>query len=181
MSDDNQGDQAFRKDSLLGRWPELTHGGALSFLRRKYTDDMTNVDVMVSGIPYDGATTYRSGARLGPRAIRAASVQLAELLAFPFGFDPFECLAVADMGDCFVDPHYPEDIIAPISQRFWMRVRRRCRWVATTSSPIQSCARWPNIMVRWRYCTLTPTPTPGKTMANAWITDPCFYAPRTKA
>ena len=114
MSDDNQGDQAFRKDSLLGRWPELTHGGALSFLRRKYTDDMTNVDVMVSGIPYDGATTYRSGARLGPRAIRAASVQLAELLAFPFGFDPFECLAVADMGDCFVDPHYPEDIIATI-------------------------------------------------------------------
>ncbi len=114
MSDEGQGDQAFRKDSLLGRWPELTHGGALSFLRRKYTDDLTGVDVAVSGIPYDCATTYRPGARLGPRAVREASVQLAELLAFPFGFDPFDSIAVADIGDCFVDPHYPDEIINTI-------------------------------------------------------------------
>ncbi|PHS79347.1 MAG: agmatinase [Rhodospirillaceae bacterium] len=114
MSDEKNGDQAFRKGSLLGRWPELTYGGALSFLRRNYTDDLSGVDVAVSGIPYDGAVTYRSGARLGPRAIRAASVQLAELPSFPFGFDPFETLAVADMGDCFVDPHYPETIITTI-------------------------------------------------------------------
>jgi len=114
MSNTDSGDQAFRKDGLLGRWPELTHGGALSFLRRKYTDDLTGVDVVVSGIPYDGAVTYRSGARLGPRAIRAASVQLAELMAFPFGFDPFDSIAVSDMGDCFVDPHYPDDVIATI-------------------------------------------------------------------
>lgn len=116
MSDDtqNQGDQAFRKNSLYGRWPELTHGGALSFLRRKYTDDLNGVDVAVSGIPYDCATTYRSGARLGPRAVRAASVQLSELLAFPFGFDPFETLAVVDTGDCFVDAHYPGQVIGNI-------------------------------------------------------------------
>ena len=114
MSSDKQGDQAFRKSDLYGRWPELTHGGVLSFLRRKYTDDLTGVDVAVSGVPYDCATSYRPGARLGPRAIRAASVQLAELLAFPFGFDPFDTLAVADCGDCFVDPHLPDTIIETI-------------------------------------------------------------------
>lgn len=114
MSDEQRGDQAFRKDNIYGRWPELTHGGALSFMRRKYTDDLSGVDVAVSGIPYDCATTYRSGARLGPRAVRAASVQLAELLAFPFGFDPFEHLAVTDCGDCFVDAHYPDTIIQTI-------------------------------------------------------------------
>ena len=114
MSDQDHGDQAFRKDSLYGRWPELTHGGALSFLRRKYTDDLTGADVAVSGIPYDCATTYRPGARLGPRAIRAASVQLAELKAFPFGFDPFDHLAVIDSGDCFVDSHYPAQVIETI-------------------------------------------------------------------
>ncbi|MCR4377880.1 MAG: agmatinase [Rhodospirillales bacterium] len=114
MSNEDTGDQAFLKNDPLGRWPELTHAGALSFLRRKYSRDLKGIDVAVSGIPYDGAVTYRSGARLGPRAIRAASVQLAELKAFPFGFDPFATLAVADMGDCFVDPHYPEVVIPTI-------------------------------------------------------------------
>ena len=114
MSNGENGDQAFRKDGLLGRVPEMTYGGALSFLRRKYTRDLTGADVAVSGVPYDGAVTYRSGARLGPRAIRAASVQLAELKAFPFGFDPFDWLSVVDYGDCFIDPHHPDSVVAAI-------------------------------------------------------------------
>lgn len=120
MTDDQnygeEGDQAFLKDDLYGRWPEMTYGGALSFLRRKYSRDLTGVDVAVSGVPYDNAVTYRSGSRLGPRAIRAASVQLAELKAFPFGFDPFETLAVVDYGDCFMDPHHPETVVDSIEK-----------------------------------------------------------------
>ena len=92
----------------------MTYGGALSFLRRRYTRDLSGADVAVSGVPYDSAVTYRPGARLGPRAIRAASVQLAELKAFPFGFDPFDTLAVVDYGDCFVDPHHPETVVETI-------------------------------------------------------------------
>ena len=108
------GDRAFRADSLLGRGHEMTYGGALSFLRRKYTRDLAGVDVVVSGVPYDCSVTYRAGCRLGPRAIREASVQLAELKAFPFGFDPFDHLAVADYGDCFIDPGHPETVEAAI-------------------------------------------------------------------
>ena len=107
---DKTGDFAFRSDQAKGRWHEMTYGGALSFLRRRYTRDLAGVDVTVSGVPYDAAVTYRSGARLGPRAIRAASVQLAELDAFPFGFDPFDTLSVVDAGDCMLDPHHPETI-----------------------------------------------------------------------
>ncbi len=92
----------------------MTYGGALSFLRRRYSRDLTGVDVAVSGVPFDGAVTNRPGARLGPRAIRAASTQLAELKAFPFGFDPFDTLAVVDYGDCFIDPHHPETVVAAI-------------------------------------------------------------------
>ena len=95
-------DQAFVKSDNRGRWVENTYGGAVSFLRRRYTRDLTDVDVAVTGIPFDCAVTYRPGARLGPRAIRAASVQLAELKAFPFGFDPFDTLSVVDYGDCFL-------------------------------------------------------------------------------
>jgi agmatinase len=62
---------------------------------------------VISGIPFDTAVTYRSGARLGPRAIRAASVQLAELHPFPWHFQPFDHLAAIDAGDAFLDPHHP--------------------------------------------------------------------------
>ena len=103
-------DHAFRAESNLGRSTEMTYGGALSFLRRRYTRDLAGVDVAVTGVPYDASVTHRPGCRLGPGAIRAASVQLAELKAFPFGFDPFETLAVVDYGDCFVDPHHPASV-----------------------------------------------------------------------
>jgi len=103
MTEDFEGDQAFRARSLHGRQPELTYGGALSFLRRRYTRDIAGADVVVSGIPFDLSVGHRPGARFGPAAIRAASVQLAELDAFPWGFDPFAHLAVADGGDCQVD------------------------------------------------------------------------------
>jgi hypothetical protein len=75
-------DLAVHRQSHRGHEPENTFGGVLSFLRRTYTRDLTGVDVAVTGIPLDLATTFRSGARLGPAAIRAATVQLNEKL-FP--------------------------------------------------------------------------------------------------
>jgi agmatinase len=111
------GDQAFRADDNRARWPEMTYGGALSFLRRRYTRDLAGVDVAVIGVPCDAAVTYRPGCRLGPRAIRAASVQLAELRAFPFGFDPLQTLAVVDYGDAWIDPHHPETVVPAIERQ----------------------------------------------------------------
>jgi agmatinase len=111
---DRSGDYAFRGTENCDRWPEMTYGGALSFLRRRYSRDLEGVDVVVSGVPYDCAVTNRSGCRLGPRAIRAGSTLLAELDAFPFGFNPFETLSVVDYGDCMLNPHHPDTIEAAI-------------------------------------------------------------------
>ncbi len=108
------GDQAFRAQGNRERAAEMTYGGALSFLRRRYTRDLAGVDVAVLGVPFDSAVTYRPGCRLGPRAIRAASVQLAELKAFPFGFDLLTALAVVDRGDVMLDPHHPETVAPTI-------------------------------------------------------------------
>lgn len=107
---DKKGDFAFRSNEAVGMFSEMTYGGALSFLRRKYTRNLDGVDVAVSGVPFDNAVTYRPGCRLGPRAIRQASVQLAELDTFPFGFNLFDNLSIVDYGDCFLDPHHPETI-----------------------------------------------------------------------
>jgi len=114
MSEEYQTDQAFRAASLHGRSAEMTYSGAMSFLRRCYTRDLAGVDIAVSGIPYDAATSFRPGARFGPAAIRAASTQLAELLAFPDGIDPFEMLAVVDYGDCSVDYGFQGRIVEQI-------------------------------------------------------------------
>jgi len=109
--DRSGGDQGFRADDLLGRGPDMTFGGALSFLRRKYTRDIADADIVVTGVPFDMATSGRPGTRLGPRGIRAGSVGLAELTAYPWGFDPFDHVAVADYGDCYIDTGYPEQIV----------------------------------------------------------------------
>ncbi len=108
------GDQAFRAEGNNEAWYEMTYGGALSFMRRRYTRDLEGVDLVVSGVPFDNAVTYRPGCRLGPRALRAASVQLAELKAFPYGFNPFERLSVVDYGDAFIDPHHPAGVTEQI-------------------------------------------------------------------
>ena len=113
---DKKGDFAVRSDVNMGNWHDMTYGGVLSFLRRRYTRDLTGVDIAISGVPYDGATTGRSGARLGPRAIRAASAGLAELDAFPFGFDLYSRLNIVDYGDCHIDPHHPDLVADTIMQ-----------------------------------------------------------------
>jgi agmatinase len=110
----SEGDGAFRATGPRERFVEMTYGGALSFLRRRYTRELAGVDVAVMGFPYDGAVTYRPGCRLGPRAIRAASVQLAELKAFPWGLDLLTAFSVIDRGDAFLDPHHPETVAAAI-------------------------------------------------------------------
>ena len=108
------GDEAFRRDQLKGTSWEPTYAGALSFMRRKYTRDLTGVDIAVTGIPFDQAVSHRSGTRFGPEAIRRASAEDAWGPFWPWNFDPFETLAVADYGDCFFDwgrkENFPETL-----------------------------------------------------------------------
>ena len=119
-------DQAFSRDresqslSVYGLHRENTFSGALSFLRRRYSKDVSNADLAVVGVPYDLATTNRPGARLGPAGIRAASANLANLLPWPWGFDPCQRLAVVDYGDFYFDfgePHkIPDQITAQAAE-----------------------------------------------------------------
>jgi agmatinase len=103
-------DHAFTGQSLYGTQAEHTYSGALSFLRRRYTRNLDGVDVAVTGIPFDLATTNRPGTRFGPAGIRAASAQLSWGPLWPWGFDPTERLAIVDYGDCGFDFDRPEGI-----------------------------------------------------------------------
>ena len=114
----NQVDQSFTREDLKGLSFENTFGGALSFLRRRYTKDLTGVDVAVTGVPFDQAVTNRPGTRLGPRAIREASTLQAPDPAYGWPIDVLSDLAIVDYGDLAFDyadiPSFPDALTAHI-------------------------------------------------------------------
>ena len=77
--------------------------GVRTFMRAPHTTDLAGVDAAVYGIPFDTATTYRTGTRFGPEAIRSASALLR-----PYNpaleVNVVETLSIVDYGDLPVSP-----------------------------------------------------------------------------
>ncbi|KAB7613749.1 agmatinase [Amylibacter sp. SFDW26] len=96
-------DTAITREGHKGHSYELTFGGITSFLRRSYTKDLTGVDVAVTGVPFDCATTNRPGTRLGPRAIREASALQSPDAPYGWDINPMTDFNVADYGDVAFD------------------------------------------------------------------------------
>jgi agmatinase/guanidinopropionase len=77
--------------------------GITSFMRCPVSRELGGVDVAVAGVPFDGGTSYRSGARFGPRKIREASLMLWGYNN-PLAVTPLQALKVVDYGDVDVIP-----------------------------------------------------------------------------
>lgn len=98
----------------------LMHGvdflGELSFGRRRYSRDLTGVDMAVVGVTFDGGTVNRPGARFGPRAIRE---QTSLVGCYPWGPYPwdhniFDRHEVIDWSDVAFTTAYPERMCAAV-------------------------------------------------------------------
>ncbi|MFQ5899192.1 MAG: agmatinase [Candidatus Methylomirabilia bacterium] len=74
-----------------------------TFMRLPHHRDPGDLDVALFGIPYDGSTTYRPGARFGPQEIRVQSAMIRPWNPI-LKVDPFERLRVADYGDISISP-----------------------------------------------------------------------------
>lgn len=88
------------------------YSNAMTFVRRPYVKNpvSADADVVVLGVPLDMATSGRPGARMGPDAIRRASVNLAwEGKKFPWNFNLFQDTKVIDAGDLVFDCGDAED------------------------------------------------------------------------
>lgn len=75
--------------------------GIASFLRLPVASEpgaIPSVDVLITGVPFDGGSAFRPGARFGPRAVREASA-LSSPFSGALGVDVFRELAAADGGD----------------------------------------------------------------------------------
>jgi agmatinase len=117
MSGRKDWDNAFTASQLKGRVGDApAFAGALSFMRRKYSKDLAGVDLAVTGIPLDTATSNRPGARFGPRAIRAISGSLSWARPWPWDIDPLEALSIVDYGDCQFDFGKPDSVTPYIEQ-----------------------------------------------------------------
>ena len=114
----NYVDEAFTRKDMRGVRFENTFGGATSFLRRRYTKDLTGVDIAVTGIPFDQAVTNRPGTRLGPRAIREASCLQSPDAPYGWDFNVMDEFAIVDYGDLAFDyaniPAFPDTLTAHI-------------------------------------------------------------------
>lgn len=113
-----ENDLAISRESVYGTQPEPSFAGILSFMRRQYSKALDGIDLAVVGVPYDLATTNRSGTRSGPRAIRQASSILAWDRAWGWDFDPFDRLAVVDYGDALFDSGRPDQAPDEITECF---------------------------------------------------------------
>ncbi len=90
-----------------------------TFMRLPHSRDPQALDVALVGIPFDGGTSYRPGARFGPREIRVQSALIRPYHPV-FEVAPFERLRVADYGDIDIAPvsieHTHERIESGIAQ-----------------------------------------------------------------
>ncbi|HEX3593652.1 MAG TPA: arginase family protein, partial [Polyangiaceae bacterium] len=77
------------------------------------TDGVPSFDVLLTGVPYDGGSLGRTGARLAPRAVRAASLELGGY-AEALGIQVWDEITGVDGGDVAVldDPERALDAIA---------------------------------------------------------------------
>ena len=77
--------------------------GVPSFMRLPVERDYSKLDIALIGVPWDGGTTNRAGARHGPREIRNMS-SLIRRINHATGLAPFELCRIADAGDTPVNP-----------------------------------------------------------------------------
>ncbi len=69
-----------------------------TFMRAPMIDDLSDFDIALVGVPYDGAVTNRPGARHGPREVRNASSMMRSIHPTT-RVNPYELRRVGDGGD----------------------------------------------------------------------------------
>ena len=93
--------------------------GIATFMRLPHVEpaDADEVDIGLVGVPWDGGTTNRAGARHGPRQIRDLST-MARNVHHATGIRPFELCNCADLGDSSVNPIDIEDTLGRVEAFF---------------------------------------------------------------
>jgi agmatinase len=82
--------------------------GLSTFMRLPHVPRAADLDIALIGVPFDGGTTYRTGARFGPRHVREQSSIIRPWNPV-LNCNPFEKWRIADYGDLSLNPLSIED------------------------------------------------------------------------
>jgi agmatinase len=99
--------------------------GIRTFMRAPHVTDLQGVDAVVYGIPFDTATSYRTGVRFGPEAIRSASSLLRPYNP-ALDVNVVERLSIVDYGDVPVSPGDTERTYAQVEEALAPIVEAGC-------------------------------------------------------
>jgi guanidinopropionase len=91
--------------------------GIATFMRLPHVEDWAGVQIGLIGVPWDGGTTNRAGARHGPRQIRDNST-LMRNVHHVSRIRPFEAARCADLGDAPVNPVDLHDTLQRVQDFF---------------------------------------------------------------
>jgi len=89
--------------------------GIRTFMRAPHVTELDGVDAAVYGIPFDTATSYRTGARFGPEAIRSASALIRPYHPV-LEVNVVDALSIVDYGDVPVSPGDTERTYAQVQE-----------------------------------------------------------------
>ncbi len=92
-------------------------GAIPTFMRLPHIPDPRQVDIALIGVPWDGGTTNRAGARHGPREIRNMSSFMRKVHHVS-RIAPYELARIADLGDAPVNPIDLADSLGRIERFF---------------------------------------------------------------
>lgn len=92
--------------------------GIPSFMRLPIFEDPAQVDIALLGVPWDGGTTNRAGARHGPREVRNQS-SLMRKVHHVSHIAPYDLLRIGDIGDAPVNPIDLLDSLKQIEGFYW--------------------------------------------------------------
>ncbi len=101
-------------------------GGIASMMRLPVAQSAQGLDAAFIGVPLDGGTSNRAGARFGPRQIRAESCLLRPY-NLATGAAPFDALQVADLGDVPINPYSLEKSLPLITAFYDAVLAQGCK------------------------------------------------------
>ena len=93
--------------------------GIATFMRLPHVplEKAKGIDIGLVGVPFDGGTTNRPGARHGPRQVREMS-QMIRRVNPALNIAPYDLANCADLGDCDVNPADVKDSVKRIERCF---------------------------------------------------------------
>jgi len=100
--------------------------GVPTFMRLPHIPRAEELDIAMIGVPFDGGTTYRPGARFGPRNIRVQSAMIRPWNPV-LQVNPFARWRIADFGDLSLNPLSIEDTYRRITDQLGAVLHAKAR------------------------------------------------------